>query len=64
MMEAVRTSETSVYIHETTQRYIPEGRRENFKSRTEQRSDSCTDARASDYIGLFYIRHLLLLHKL
>jgi hypothetical protein len=24
MMEAVRTSETSVYIHESTQRYIPE----------------------------------------
>jgi hypothetical protein len=38
MMEAVRTSETSVYS-ETTRRYIPEGsnlhtrRRENLKSR-------------------------------
>jgi len=25
MMEAVRTSETSVYSNETTRRYIPEG---------------------------------------
>jgi len=38
MMEAVRTSETSVYYNETTRRYIPEGsnlhtrRRENLKS--------------------------------
>jgi hypothetical protein len=38
MMEAVRTSETSVYSKETTRRYIPEGsklhtrRRENLKS--------------------------------
>jgi hypothetical protein len=37
-MEAVRTSETSVYFNETTRRYIPEGynphtrRRENLKS--------------------------------
>jgi hypothetical protein len=39
-MEAVRTSETSVYSNETTWRYVPEGsklhtrRRENLKSRT------------------------------
>jgi hypothetical protein len=26
MMEAVRTSETSVYFNEPTRRYIPEGR--------------------------------------
>jgi hypothetical protein len=38
MMEAVRTSETSVYSNENTWRYIPEGfnhhtgRRENLKS--------------------------------
>jgi hypothetical protein len=38
MMEAVRTSETSVYSNETTRRYIPEGsnlhtrRHENLKS--------------------------------
>jgi hypothetical protein len=38
MMEAVRTSEISVYSNETTRRYIPEGshfytrRRENLKS--------------------------------
>jgi hypothetical protein len=38
MMEAVRTSETSVYSNEITRRYIPEGshlhnrRRENLKS--------------------------------
>jgi hypothetical protein len=38
IMEALRTSETSVYSHETTQHYIPEGpnlhtrRRENLKS--------------------------------
>jgi hypothetical protein len=25
MMEAVRTSETSVYFNETTERYIPDG---------------------------------------
>jgi hypothetical protein len=25
MMEAVRTSETSIYFNETTRRYIPEG---------------------------------------
>jgi hypothetical protein len=37
-MEAVHTSETSVYSNETAQRYIPEGsnlhnrRRENLKS--------------------------------
>jgi len=40
MMEAVRTSETSVYFHETTRRYVPESchlhtrRRENLKSHT------------------------------
>jgi hypothetical protein len=40
MMEAVRTSETSVYSNETTWRYIPEGshihtrRRENLKAHT------------------------------
>jgi hypothetical protein len=40
MMEAVRTSETSVYLNETTRRYIPEDsklhtrRRENLKSHT------------------------------
>jgi hypothetical protein len=38
MMEAVHTSETSVYCNETSRRYIPEGsyldnrRRENLKS--------------------------------
>jgi hypothetical protein len=38
MMEALRTSETSVYPNETTRRYMPEGsnlhtrRRENLKS--------------------------------
>jgi hypothetical protein len=38
MMEAVRTSETSVYFKETIRHYIPEGsniytrRRENLKS--------------------------------
>jgi hypothetical protein len=38
MMEAVRTSETSVYSNQTTRRYIPEGSnlyirsRENLKS--------------------------------
>jgi hypothetical protein len=41
MMEAVHTSETSVYFNETTRRYIPEGfrlhtrRRENLKSNTD-----------------------------
>jgi hypothetical protein len=41
MMEAVRTSETSVYYNETTRRYIPEGSdlhtrcRENLKSHNE-----------------------------
>jgi hypothetical protein len=40
MMEAVRTSETSVYSNKTTRHYIPEGchhqtrRRENLKSHT------------------------------
>jgi hypothetical protein len=38
MMEAVRTSETSIYSNETTRRYIPEGstlhtcHRDNLKS--------------------------------
>jgi hypothetical protein len=32
MMETVRTSEKSVYLNDTTQHYIPEGRRENLKS--------------------------------
>jgi hypothetical protein len=38
MMEAARTSQTSVYFNETARRYIPEGyrlqtrRRENLKS--------------------------------
>jgi hypothetical protein len=42
MMEAVRTSETSVHSNETTRRYIPEDsklhtrRRENLKSHTQQ----------------------------
>jgi hypothetical protein len=37
VMEAIRTSETSVYFNETTRRYIPEGchlhtrRRKNLK---------------------------------
>jgi hypothetical protein len=41
MLEALRTSETSVYFNETIRRYIQEGyrlhirRRENLKSHTE-----------------------------
>jgi hypothetical protein len=31
MMEAVRTSETSVYSNETTRRYVPEGSHLNIK---------------------------------
>jgi hypothetical protein len=40
LMEAIRTSETSIYSNENTRRYIPEGsnlhtrRRENLKSHT------------------------------
>jgi hypothetical protein len=47
MMEAVRTSETSVYFNGTTRRYIPEGchfhtrRRENLKSQQTCRVFRC-----------------------
>jgi hypothetical protein len=41
MMEAVRTSETSVYSNETTLRYIPEGSQLHSRSRENLKSHIC-----------------------
>jgi hypothetical protein len=54
MMEAVRTSETSVYSNDTTRRYIPEGSRLHVRRREDPKSHMLNESSGNVTLKMFF----------
>jgi hypothetical protein len=54
MMEAVHTSETSVYFNETTRRYIPEGCHLQYPVTFPMRSICIFEFRRANFVACYW----------